>query len=158
MAVFTSTISQMAFLLILLGIGFLLVRLNLIPHSCAGALSKLESYIFIPASVLGTFMGEFTVAKLTEAGGFFLAGGVFIAVMAPLAVLISRLLTKDHYLRNIYTYGLAFSNFGFMGNAIVPVILGGDSALYSYMLFTLPMSLAVYTWGIACRSALCNDS
>ena len=78
MVVFTSTISQMAFLLILLGIGFLLVRLNLIPHSCAGALSKLESYIFIPASVLGTFMSEFTVKKLTEAGGFFLAGGVII--------------------------------------------------------------------------------
>ena len=146
MAVFTSTISQMAFLLILLSTGFILVRLGLIPHNCAGALSKLESYIFIPASVLGTFMSEFTVKKLTEAGGFFVAGGVFIAVMAPLAVLISKLLTKDRYLRNIYTYGLAFSNFGFMGYAVVSALF--PEVYMNDLIFVFFFWILIYTWGV----------
>ncbi len=146
MAVFTSTLSQMAFLLILLGTGFALVRLGLIPHSCAGELSKLESYIFIPASVLGTFMTEFTVKKLTEAGGFFIAGAVFMVIMAPLAILISRLCTKDHYLRNIYTYGLAFSNFGFMGYAVVSALF--PEVYMNYLIFVFFFWILIYTWGV----------
>ena len=34
-----------------------------------------------------------------------------------------------------------------MGTAIVPEILG-DSALYDYMLYILPLNFAVYTWGL----------
>ncbi len=35
-----------------------------------------------------------------------------------------------------------------MGNAIVPTVLGGDEHLYYYLLFTLPLSFAIYLWGI----------
>ena len=89
MAVFGSTFSQMIFLMILIFIGFILVRANLIPHSTEGILSKLESYIFIPASVLGTFMTQFTTEKLSSAGGFFISGGVFVAIIAPISILIA---------------------------------------------------------------------
>lgn len=146
MAVFTSTISQMAFLLILIAIGFVLVRANLIPHSTAGILSKLESYIFIPASVLGTFMTQFTTEKLSSAGSFFFAGGIFIAVMAPLSILISKLCTKDIYLRKIYTYGLAFSNFGFMGYAVVSALF--PEVYMNYLIFVFCFWILIYTWGI----------
>ncbi len=146
MAVFTSTIGQMAFLLILLAVGFILVRFDLVPHSTAGELSKLESFIFMPASVLGTFMTEFTVVKLTKAGSFFLAGGVFIAVMAPLAFLISKIITKDHYLRNIYTYGFAFSNFGFMGYAVVSALF--PEVYMNYLIFVFFFWILIYTWGV----------
>ncbi len=146
MAVFTSTISQMAFLLILIAIGFVLVRANLIPHSTAGILSKLESYIFIPASVLGTFMTQFTTEKLSSAGSFFFAGGIFIAVMAPLSILISKLCTKDTYLRKIYTYGLAFSNFGFMGYAVVSALF--PEVYMNYLIFVFCFWILIYTWGI----------
>lgn len=146
MAVFSSTISQMIFLMILIAVGFILVRTNLIPHSTAGVLSKLESYIFIPASVLGTFMTQFTTEKLSSAGGFFISGGVFVAIIAPISILIAKLCTKDTYLRKIYIYGLTFSNFGFMGYAIV-------SALYpevymNYLIFVLCFWIMIYVWGI----------
>ncbi len=34
-----------------------------------------------------------------------------------------------------------------MGNAIVPAIMG-EKALYYYMLYILPLNIAVYTWGV----------
>ena len=34
-----------------------------------------------------------------------------------------------------------------MGNAIVPAIMG-DKMLYNYMLYILPLNVAVYTWGV----------
>ena len=40
----------------------------------------------------------------------------------PLAILLSSVLVKDRYTQKIYTYGLAFSNFGFVGNAVVAAL------------------------------------
>ena len=146
MVLFTSTIGQMAFLLILIALGFILVRLKLVPASEAGLLSKLENYIFIPASALTTFMTNFTVSRLGEAGGFFICGAVMILITAPLAVCIARLCSKDIYTRHIYTYGLSFSNFGFMGYAVVSALF--PDVYMGYLIFVFSFWILIYTWGV----------
>ena len=64
MTVFLSTLNQMAFLMLLISIGFLLLRCKVISADASALLSKLENNVFIPALVLGTFMGNFTVEKI----------------------------------------------------------------------------------------------
>ena len=122
MTVFLSTLNQMAFLLLLIIIGYLLTQYEIIPDYGAGLLSKLENYVFIPALVLGTFMQNFTLERIDVAGSYLLCGLVVIIITIPIAIVLARLCTKDSYTRNIYTYGLAFSNFGFMGNAVVAAL------------------------------------
>ena len=75
--------------------------------------------------------------------GVALAMGIAI----PLASVFAP---KNVDLRNIYRYALTFGNFAFMGNAIVPAILGANDPqiLYKYLLFTLPLNVAVYSWGL----------
>ena len=73
MTVFLSTINQMAFLMSLIVIGFILCRFKIIPDNAAALLSKLENNVFIPALVLGTFMQNFTVKKWVQHGSIWFA-------------------------------------------------------------------------------------
>lgn len=146
--VFTATLSPMLMMFACMVIGFILNKKKLCPENTTTVLSKLETYVLAPALTINTFSKYCTVASLSAQYQMILYCLLALAVAIALAFLLAPLFTARGYNRNIYRYALTFGNFGFMGNAIVPAIFG-DEALYSYMLFTLPLSLAVYTWGIA---------
>ena len=66
MTVFLSTLSQMAYLLLLIAAGYLLCRFGAVTPGAAGVLSKLENCLFIPALCIGTFMTNFTPEKFAK--------------------------------------------------------------------------------------------
>ena len=146
MTIFLSTLNQMAFLVLLILIGYILSRSEVIPDYGAGLLSRLENCVFIPALVLGTFMQNFTLERIHIAWQYLSLGFLVILITIPIAVLFARMCTKDHYIRNIYTYGLAFSNFGFMGNAVVAALF--PDIFMEYLLFVLPFWFFIYVWGV----------
>lgn len=146
MAVFLSTLNQMGFLLLLIAIGFILVRSGILSTEGAGVLSKLETYVLVPALVMGTFMQNFTTERIGTAGRYFLVGLAVIAISIPIAVLVGRQFSKNFDLRNIYIYGLAFSNFGFMGNAVVKALF--PEIFMEYLIFVLPFWTFIYMWGV----------
>ncbi|MBE6703186.1 MAG: hypothetical protein E7585_07235 [Ruminococcaceae bacterium] len=147
MELFLPTLNQMGYLFALIVIGYILMKLRVVSDNAAGVLSKLENNLFIPALVMGTFMTKFTMDNIRSLGQFLLAGVITIAITAPLAVLLSKGCSKDRYVQKICTYGLAFSNFGFMGNAVVKGLFG-DEFLLVYLIFTLPFWALIYTWGV----------
>lgn len=145
MTIFTTTLSQMAFLFSLIVIGFILTKSKIVTTDAAGILAKLENNLFIPALVLNTFVQNFTVERLQSAWQVLLASIILLLVVIPLAIGVSKLMTKDQYIRNIYTYGLCFSNFGFMGNAVVSALF--PDIFLEYLIFTLPLWMGIYLWG-----------
>lgn len=146
MAVFYSTLEQMAFLFSLILLGYVLVKAKILDGGAAGVLSKLESWLFVPALIMGTFISKFTVEILYTAGEILLFSFAILAVVLPLAFLLPRLCTKDDFKRNIYTYGLAFSNFGFMGNAVVSALY--PDIFFEYLMFSIPLWIFIYMWGV----------
>lgn len=146
MTVFQSTLSQMAFLFSLIALGYLLVKTKILEASAASILSKLESWLFVPALVLGTFITNFTTEVLSTAGKLILFSFAILVVIVPLAIFIPRLLTKNADKRNIYTYGLAFANFGFMGNAVVKALY--PEIFFEYLIFVIPLWILIYMWGV----------
>lgn len=146
--VFAATLSPMLMMFACMVIGYILNKKKLCPDNTTTVLSKLETYVLAPALTINTFSKYCTVASLSEQYKMILYCLLALAVAIALSFLLAPAFTGKGYNRNIYRYALTFGNFGFMGNAIVPAIFG-EEALYSYMLFTLPLSLAVYTWGIA---------
>ena len=126
--------------------GYVLSKRKLVPDNAQAVLSKLENTIFIPALVLGTFMDNFTAQTVTEAWKLLL-GSLTLAVLAiGLSLPCVRFCSKDKYERNIYTYGLCFSNFGFMGNAVVNALF--PDIFLEYLIFTLPLWVLIYLWGV----------
>ena len=74
--------------------------------------------------------------------------GLLIAVLAVLiGTVLSGLFVKEGYAKGIYKYAIAFANYGYMGNAVVLAIFG-EEMLYYYQLFSTPMNIIVYTWGM----------
>lgn len=148
MQILTTTLGQMTVLFLLILLGYLLAKLRAVPDNTSVVLSKLENNLFVPALVLGTFINNFTVKKLGTAWKLFLISFAICFVMMALAVIVSRCCSKDQYIRNIYTYGLAFSNFGFMGNAVVSVVF--PDMFVDYLIFTMPLWTMIYMWGVPC--------
>lgn len=143
---FSATLGQMAFLFSFILLGFCLAKFNCIPADSETVLSRLENYLFIPALVLSTFMNYFTAQKLSSSWKL-LAGSLLLElIVLPIALLCVRLCAKDGYTRNIYLYGLCFSNFGFMGNAIVSALF--RDIFLEYMIFTLVLWIFIYLWGV----------
>lgn len=146
MTVFLPTLNQMSFLVIILIMGYMLVRKGIVPKGSDALLSKLENTLFIPALVLSTFMDNFTPERLSVAWQYLMMGFAVILPTMPLAVLIAKKCSKDEYIRKIYTYGLAFSNFGFVGNAVVSAIF--PDIFLEYLVFVLPFWMFIYVWGV----------
>lgn len=146
MKVFTTTLGQMAFLFLLIALGYILKKIKIVPDNTPSVLSKLENNALIPALVMGTLMTDFTREKLSASWQYLIGGTVVAVVSMVLAIIFSRIIVKDRYERNMFTYGLTFSNFGFMGNAVVIALFPDEFPLY--LILTIPLWILIYVWGV----------
>ena len=146
MTVFSATLNQTAFLFLFIVAGYILYRWKFVHGNAQAVLSKLENTFFIPALVLGTFIENFTTQTITEAWKLLLGSFMLALIAIGLSLLCVRFCSKDKYERNIYTYGLCFSNFGFMGNAVVNALF--PDIFLEYLIFTLPLWILIYLWGV----------
>ena len=147
MSLFVSTLNQMGVLGFYMIIGFIIAKLGIIDRKSTTVLSKLENNVFLPALVFYTFMENFNVSSLTQSWKLLLFSLVTELAIIPIAILSARLVSKDGFIRRMYTYGLSFANFGFMGNAVVQALFS-PSFYQSYIIFTLPLWTLIYIWGV----------
>ena len=143
MNIFVPTLNQIAYLFLLIFCGYIIIKIGVMPKDSDSILSKLENYLFIPALVLSTFITNFKVEKIKMYGEYFFVGFIVCVIGILVAIIISKIFFKD---KKIYIYGLAFSNFGFMGNAVVLAIF--PNLFTEYLIFVLPFWLMVYFWGV----------
>jgi len=146
MGVFLSTLNQTAFLFAFIVAGFILGKFKFVPDNAQKVLSKFENNLFVPALVMGTFIKNFTVKQISSAWKLMLVGFVIVFIMMPIAIGLSKLFYKDKYTQNIATYGLVFSNFGFMGNAVVSALF--PEIFLEYIIFTMSLWTMIYLWGV----------
>ena len=147
-SVFTSTLTPLLTMFFCIVIGYALKKANLLPDNANVVLSKLETYVLLPAVNITSFMTYCNVQSLVAHRYLVLTSVILIAVAVGLSYPLSKIFHKDGYQRNIYKYAMTFGNYGFLGNAIVPVILG-EEALFTYLLFTMPLSAVCHTWGVS---------
>lgn len=145
---FLATVSPMMVMFICILIGFILRKTRVAPDNTGSVLSKLVMFVFLPAQILNAFMRNCTVSSILSEYQVVIYGAVSIGLSMLVGIPLSNLFSKDPDQRNIYRYALVFANFGYLGNAIVPLVLGQE-ALYLYILFTLPVNVVLYSWGVS---------
>ena len=148
MQVFSSTVNQMMVLFIFMALGYFLNKAKLLPPNASVTISRLETNVLVPCLVFNTFYKYCTVQNISQKWTYIVYGIAIMAVSIAIGVILSRIFAKEDYLRKIYNYSFAVANFSFMGNAVVLGIFGED-VLFDYMIFTLPLCLYVYSFGIA---------
>ena len=146
MQTFLTTLSQISYLFLLIGAGFAIMKLCKLPAVATNVLSKLVSTLFMPALILTNFMENFTVERISSAWPYALAGIIVVTLSIAFALIISRFSARDSYRRKIHSYCLAFSNFGFMGTAVVSTLM--PELFMSYLILCTPMWVVNYSWAI----------
>lgn len=146
MGIFGPIFNQMIFLFTLIVIGFVLSKWNFIPKDSAKTISKLENILFVPALVMYTFINNCTIEVLSSIWKLLILAFVMAFLMIGVSIFVAKLCFKEEFLQKIATYGLSFSNFGFMGNAIMNAIF--PEIFFEYTVFTLPFWFMIYLWGV----------
>ncbi|MEA4890320.1 MAG: AEC family transporter [Clostridiaceae bacterium] len=145
---FFATLSQMAVLILMMMIGFILKRKKITDQATGKILSQLQSYVIMPALVFQTFSQKLTRGILTGEMITLIYGVLALAVSLALAVLLARFFTKDRYIKNIYIYSFTIANLGYMGYSIVGAVFGQDM-LFKMMVFAIPFNIFIYSAGFA---------
>lgn len=146
MDAFIPTLEQMAVLFLLISAGYILVKVKILNASASTVLARLVNNVFLPANILVTFTTYCNIEELKNQWQIILASGCLLVVLIIISIILSKLCTKDGYLRKIYTYALSFSNFAFMGYAVVGAIFPPEID-FAYKIFTLPFWIMIYAWG-----------
>lgn len=146
MQVFLLTLKVVALLLFYMAIGFVIGKKKIVGKDAAKTLASLLTFVILPIYSVANLSKNVTIDKISLYGELFLAGIVFMAVSLALCIPLSKLFVKKGYSRNIYKYLIFTSNLGYFGYPLVQAVFG-DVALSMYMIFTLPTSIAINTYG-----------
>ena len=154
MDIFLLTLQQLMMMASLMVVGYFLRKKNIVPENTGIAISKLETYVFVPALSIINQLNNCTFENFIKNSSLILYGLIFVLLAIFIARLLSGLFVKGSqkspelsYKRNIYQYGLTFSNYGFIGNFI---ILGvwGDAMFYKYTMLTFMVAILCSSWGL----------
>ncbi|MBP5467358.1 MAG: AEC family transporter [Clostridia bacterium] len=141
-----STLKTVALLLFYIGIGFFLGKKKIVGEKASKTLAAILTYVVMPLYSVNTLSKTVTVDNISVYGELFLAGIVVAAISLALCIPLSKLFVKKGYSRNIYKYLLFTPNLGYFGYPLVQAVFG-ETALAMYMIFTLPTSIGINTFG-----------
>lgn len=144
---FFATVSAMMVMFICMLVGFVLRKAKVLPDNASTPISKLVTFVLLPSLIINTFLRNCTVESIRGEYTLILYAIAGVTVNILLAFPFARMFKVKGYQHNIYLYAMMSANFGFLGNAVVPQILG-EEALYPYMLFTMPLSFLCYAWWV----------
>lgn len=146
-------LQQMLVLFIIMMIGFIAYKKNIITDETSKKLSAIVVNISNPALILSSVTGNATVTGAELVETLFVAIGmyVFLIAVAALVPVIIKAPAKD---RGTYRVMTIFGNVGFMGFPIISSLYGGGALLYA-SLFLLPYNILIYTYGVweMCKSS-----
>lgn len=145
---FLATVSPMLVMFTCILIGYLLRLGKVLPENAATVLSRLVVYVFAPAQAIFAFVQNCTPESIAAQYKMVLYGTFAVGLGMAIGIPLAKLFAKEINEQKVYRYALVFANCGFLGNAIVPMILGQE-ALYCYILFNIPLNIAIYSWGYA---------
>jgi len=140
-------LSNLIGLFLLIGVGFLTVRLGVLPAGASKPLSALLMKVTVPATVLCSLLRPFDPAFLTLGVQILLAGAVLFPLFAGLSLGLSRLLRVPEGRRGMWCCCATFCNNGFMGFPVALALLG-EKGLALTVLLSIPFNLLIYSIGI----------
>lgn len=151
---FIVTLQQAAILLAFIFIGYFLRKKDIITEGGKKVLAKLLTFLFAPCYTVVSLSAVVNVNEIAKYGTLLLAGIGVTLFCIFVAIPLANAFYKDKAHRNILKYALAIGNIGYFGYPIIYAIYAevggvamGEEMRALMMLFCLPMTIAIYTYG-----------
>lgn len=144
--IFSSTLNQLITFFLIMIIGFILKKKNIVKDGAENTLSKILALIIAPAMTINTFAENFKPYIIKTDYKIIVFGIICLALSLILAFVLSRFFAKKGITRNIYLYSLAVANYGYFGYPLAEAIFG-KIFLFKMMLFCIPLTAFVSSVG-----------
>lgn len=145
---FTALYVIVATLFVILAIGFLCRKINIIDDVASKKLSKLILNVGQPAMLIYSLANaEYSEKNLKIAGIMIGFGFVFHAVLALLSYFLALPLKKVPDEKKISEFSLMFANCAFIGFPIFEALLG-PTGLFMASFLTVSFNVLLWTWGL----------
>ncbi len=144
---FSSLIDLQIELFILMMIGYILRKVNIIPASARKSLTDLVIYVVLPANIINSF--------LIEMNWDIIQSGIIVLIISIIIQIFCQLLGKHLYpMANkkqipVLSYGTICSNAGFMGNPLIESIYGSTGLLFA-SIYCIPQRIVMWSAGVSC--------
>lgn len=144
----TVLLQKMALMLILLVLGYVAVRLKIVPEDFNKGLSKLVINVLLVGMILSSVINK----ELEMTGAEVAQGVLMMAIAQVIGILIGVLSVKlipslKRGDSGMYSMLIGFMNNGFMGFPLVAAFFGEDCVFFA-SLSNIPFNLMLYTIGI----------
>lgn len=136
---------QVLVLFILILVGYIARKKNLLDEHSTSKLSSLTMSIFLPAMIINSMQIDYSPQMIDNIFKLLLISAFMYAFTFLIAYSL-KFIFKSSKDIGIYQYVVMFSNVGFMGYPIVEAILGKKAVFYT-AIFNLPFNLLVLTLG-----------
>ena len=142
-----AVLEQIGFLAFFFLAGFLLSRANLIKQEHSKLLSTLILWLFLPATIIRSFVKNFTIENLSTYYVLILVSLAILVVNIALSFLYGKIFTRGGYTKNVYRYSAIVPNanvgYGFAEG------MTGTEGLLRFTIFNIPVIFFCYTFGYA---------
>lgn len=145
---FTSLLSTIATLFLLLVAGYVAGRLKIVDETSSKNLSTLIVKVGQPFMIINSLIGLEYSAENLKNGLLVLCLGLGMHVVLAVLSFVGALPIKGLDERKVGEFSMVFTNCGFIGFPILESIFGAEGLFYGAF-FIISFHLATWTWGIA---------
>ncbi|MGL4913433.1 MAG: AEC family transporter [Romboutsia sp.] len=142
---FNNVFVQVFILFILILVGYIARKKNLLDEHTTSKLSSLTMSIFLPSMIIDSMQIDYNPEMVDKIINLLIISFIMYLFSFLIAYSLKFIFksTKD---LGIYQYVIVFSNVGFMGYPVVEAILGKEAVFYT-AIFNLPFNLLIITLG-----------
>ena len=144
---FSTILGQMLMLLLMMILGYLARRQNLLDEHVNASLSKVVLNVTLPAQIITSFAMEGAELTNGEVGAAFGLSCLIYLFYTALAVIYVRLMRLPRQDWGTYQYMIIFGNIGFMGFPVSTAIFGAKALVYA-VIMNIVFNLLVFSYGI----------
>ncbi len=144
---FSTILGQMLMLLLMMILGYLARRQNLLDEHVNASLSKVVLNVTLPAQIITSFAMEGAELTNGEVGAAFGLSCLIYLFYTALAVIYVRLMRLPRQDWGTYQYMIIFGNIGFMGFPVITAIFGARALVYA-VIMNIVFNLLVFSYGI----------
>ena len=132
--------TYIAAMFVMMGMGFALFKAKMIEHHGIAQMSNVILYAASPCIVGQSFLTDFSMQRLIEAGWCV----VFSAIITGVTILVTRCVYRNK--QPLAAFSVIFTNSGFIGIPIVQSVLGVEYVFYVSMCIAC-VTFFVWTYG-----------
>jgi len=145
---FAQVLNQMIILFILLIVGFILQKFNILGENAPKSFTSLILKVTLPAMIIVSMSGmQFSPELLLKSGKILLISFSSYFILILLSYPFAKLLFVSQEDAGIYRFSIIFSNVGFIGYPVTEAVFGKNAIFYTAIL-NLPFNLLAFTVGI----------